>query len=597
MKRPLTFEQCLYLLAFLIGLSLRLFRLGLPPLGESEASWAMQALQVLKGGALQIGSQPGYVLLTGLFFWLMGSSNFLARFLPALTGSLLIFLPYLFRHAYEDSEWLRKAELVMAFGLALDPGLVTLSRQAGSALPAITFTMLACAMYYQRRWVLLGVLGGLALLSGPALVAGVLGLSLAWGLFQLVLKLGWVTKGQIVWQSIEEGSAAWRKSLLALGITILAAGLLFLRYPQGLGAMVRSLPDYLHGWLQAGEVPALRLPVALLIYQPLALLFALIAALRGWLAAHSGLRVPYLSQVLSLWALAALGLAVMYLSRQVTDLAWALIPLWALAAMEIARHLQVGEDRPTRRVALGLAGLVLLLMVISWVNLLSLVRMNGNQVIMVVVIIGALVMAGIASFLVAMGWSYPAARLGFHWGLATGLALWVLAATFNLVFYRPNDPRELLSPLPAAGQISALVDTLHDLSDWQTGLNEQIDILVTVPSEALRWALRANPNVSFATSPQAETSPDLVITWKDQETPSLAQVYRGQDFVLNWYPGWQSVLPSPWLRWLTYRQAPVAQLQIVLWARVDIFPDGDLNWLELTPAEETLPILEEQTVP
>ena len=45
MKRTLTIEHFLYLLAFLIGLFLRFYRLGLPALGESEAAWALQALE------------------------------------------------------------------------------------------------------------------------------------------------------------------------------------------------------------------------------------------------------------------------------------------------------------------------------------------------------------------------------------------------------------------------------------------------------------------------------------------------------------------------------------------------------------------------
>ena len=72
---------------------------------------------------------------------------------------------------------------------------------------------------------------------------------------------------------------------------------------------------------------------------------------------------------------------------------------------------------------------------------------------------------------------------------------------------------------------------------------------------------------------------------KTRKSPALAQAYRGQDLILQWYPGWQGALPSPLLPWLTYRQAPLAQLQVVLWARVDIFPGGTLEMLELTPDE------------
>lgn len=597
MKRTLTTEHFLYWLAFLIGFSLRIFRLGLPALGESEAGWALQALEIARGGAPQIGSQPVYVLLTGLFFWLMGSTNFLARLLPALAGSLLIFLPYFFRSMYEDSEWLRKAGLVMAFGLALDPGLVVLSRQAGSPILAVAFTLLTLGMMVNRWWVLAGVCSGLALLSGPALVAGILGLLLTWALFKMFIRLGWASSIQVELPDIEELSIAWRKGLLALGVTVLVAGLLFLRAPQGLGALAQTLPDYLEGWLNPSEVPAMRLPAALLIYQPLALLFGLIAAVRGWMAARSGLRGTTFALFLSLWALAALLLAFVYPARQVTDLGWTLIPLWALAAVEIGRHLPAHEDRPTRLVAIGLAGLVLLLMIISWINLLTLVRMNGNPILYGAVIVGAMLMAGIAALLVAAGWSYPAARLGFNWGLILGFSLSLIATTFTLSQTRLNNVHELWSAYPAPGQIAKLTDTLHSLSDWKTGLSDQIDVLVTADANVLRWALRDAPNITFASSPEAAFSPGVVITWKDQQTPVLTQAYRGQDLVLQWYPGWQGVLPEPLLTWLTYRQAPVAQLQIVLWARVDLFPGGTFNLLELSPAGAPASLPEEPWVP
>jgi len=373
--------------------------------------------------------------------------------------------------------------------------------------------------------------------------------------------------------------------------------LMFLRVPQGLGALGQILPDYLNGWLHPGEVPALRLPAALLIYQTLALVFGLAAAVRGWIAARSGLRGAYLAQLLSLWALVTLLLASIYPARQVADLVWTLIPLWALAALEISRHLPAREDMPTRLVALGLAGLVLLLMVISWVNLLTLVRLNGNPLLYGAVIAGALLMAGIAALLVAMGWSYPAARMGFAWGLLFGLSLGLFSATLGLSQFRPNSVRELWSTSPVAGQVSELEDTLSSLSDWKTGFSDQIDIVVTADSSILRWVLRNDPNVTYASSPDAVASPAIVITWKDQESPALAEAYRGQDLVLQWYPGWLRALPSPLLRWLTYRQALVAQVQIVLWARADIFPGGAIELLQPAPDQQLPAAHEDQDVP
>jgi hypothetical protein len=56
-------------------------------------------------------------------------------------------------------------------------------------------------------------------------------------------------------------------------------------------------------------------------------------------------------------------------------------------------------------------------------------------------------------------------------------------------------------------------------------------------------------------------------------------------------------LPSPLLPWLAYRDAPVAQTQVVLWARVDAFPGGALNFLDTNLEEQIAPAPEEQWLP
>jgi predicted membrane-bound mannosyltransferase len=94
---PFRREGWLYWLAFLIALGFRLLQLGASPLTDSEATLALQALQIAQGKAPLLSPQPGYILFTSILFALINTSNFMARFLPALTGSALVFAPYLFR--------------------------------------------------------------------------------------------------------------------------------------------------------------------------------------------------------------------------------------------------------------------------------------------------------------------------------------------------------------------------------------------------------------------------------------------------------------------------------------------------------------------
>ena len=181
-------ESTFYGLAFLLALGLRLYQLGAAPLSEAEAGWALQALGLAHGQAVTVGSQPAYILITSQLFSILGDTNFLARFIPALAGSLLIWLPFYFRPWLGDSINLKRAGMVMAFGLAIDPGLVSLSRQAGSLMPAMAFTLLALAGLCSRRMIWAGIFAGLALLSGPPFLQGLLILGIGWGLYRLLVK-------------------------------------------------------------------------------------------------------------------------------------------------------------------------------------------------------------------------------------------------------------------------------------------------------------------------------------------------------------------------------------------------------------------------
>ena len=87
----------LYWLAFLIAIGFRIIQLGASPLSDSEAVLALQALDIARGQRLLLDPQPAYILFTSILFAITKSTNFMARGVPALVGSLLVFVPYLFR--------------------------------------------------------------------------------------------------------------------------------------------------------------------------------------------------------------------------------------------------------------------------------------------------------------------------------------------------------------------------------------------------------------------------------------------------------------------------------------------------------------------
>ncbi|MCC7511870.1 MAG: hypothetical protein IT296_04385, partial [Anaerolineae bacterium] len=179
--RPPRHETALYCLAFLIALGLRFVRLGELPLSDSEARLALDALHIAQGQYPALSSHVAYTSLTAVLFFIFGSFNFLARFWPALFGTALVFAPLLLRDRLTP-----RPALLLAFFFALDPALVSLSRQAGGPILAVTSSLLAAAFWTRSRPRLAGVFLALALLSGPALWPGLLGLLLAWMLAQFM---------------------------------------------------------------------------------------------------------------------------------------------------------------------------------------------------------------------------------------------------------------------------------------------------------------------------------------------------------------------------------------------------------------------------
>jgi predicted membrane-bound mannosyltransferase len=81
-------EGWLYALAFLLAIGLRFIQLGAMPLTDAEAAPAMQALHIAQGLKPALSPYPFYILSTSILFFLVGNgTDFLARFIPALTGS------------------------------------------------------------------------------------------------------------------------------------------------------------------------------------------------------------------------------------------------------------------------------------------------------------------------------------------------------------------------------------------------------------------------------------------------------------------------------------------------------------------------------
>jgi hypothetical protein len=435
---PFKHEGWLYWLAFLIALGFRLIQLGASPLTDSEATLALQALHIAQGKAPLLGAQPGYILLTSILFSVINTTNFMARFIPALVGSTLVFAPYFFQDRIKP-----RPALVLAFLLAIDPGLVALSRLASGTMLAVTFLVFAWAMWRNRRAIPAGVFAGLALLSGPSLWAGVLVLGLTWLFFQGMSKPAQaettdqspvsnssLTSNQLL-------SSEYRPTLLALLITLLFGGTLFFLSPNGLSAWLSALPDYLKGWTAPSATSTGRILLTLFVYEPLGIVLAALSLLRGYRTkSRRVLR-------LSLWLGVAILLAVFY--RQASELVWVILPLLTLAAMELSRAFHIFEEE---RVEVGVVVLALMiLLVYIWFDISKIaldpvgslaptsLPFFGSNVQLgaapYIILLGAALIIILCVAFVAFGWSTRTAWLGATWAFVIFLGIYSLASAWS----------------------------------------------------------------------------------------------------------------------------------------------------------------------
>ncbi len=567
----LTVEHGLYCLAFILALGVRFLALGNSFLSDQEATWALQAFTLAHNSHALIGTQPAYILLTSALFYLLSSSEWLARFWPALVGSLLVLSPLLFRKQIGKT-----AGLCTAFFLALDPGLTAVSRQAGGSLLAVTFVVLALGFYLQNEPAWMGICAGMAVLGGSELWPGLLGLALVAGWSGLLHPAEAINRTRKATENGLQSSQdstpplAWSKVLIGAAATLFVVGTGFFFAPQGLGAIFSSLTAYLKGWAVMPAFTPLRLLSALLAYSPFTFLLSLAGLVMGFV------RGDKTDSFLARWMLVALLLALFYPGRQVSDLVWPLIPILALAARQIARIRL--EEFGDWYISLGQMALIFALLAFTWLNVSWLVNDNPGGLGMqeaqlhLAAIAGALLLIVVISVLVVWGWSLRAAVGGLAGAIGIILIIFSLSGTINAAGLGHAPSTELWRSSPYVQEGDLLMTSLGDVSEWNTGRRDWLDLsVISLPSPSLHWALRNWNNVSYVEQIPPDAKPSLVIT-QDQKSLSLGAAYTGQSFALGQLVNWSKTQPSAWLNWFMFRDAVNDQDIIVLWVRSDLFP-------------------------
>jgi len=551
----------LYLLALTLAIFLKFIRLGALPLGDSEAVNALQALKIVRGQPVTIGSQPGYIALTSILFFIFNAGEFWARFWPALFGVGLVFVPLLYR------KWIgEKGALILAFLLAIEPGLTATSRSATGTMIGLVSLFAALGFYLNHKSIAAGIFCGLAILGGTAIWPGLIATGLTVLIYTLSAKK-W-PEIAIINPSRDDSPTdpfGWKAFTFSAAGCVLFVGTLFILKPAVINGLGSSLVDYFRSWLSMGTTLKV-LCLSLLFEQLLAIPLAIWGVVTGW---RKKIGLTFLMLVA---LLVSLALTIANPSSRVVDLIWVLVPLWVLAEFgleELISNLSKSEFL----LKFFQTIITFSLLIFTYMNILSAVVKpdNSSEISPWVSILLPIALLIIITLLIGWGWSVEASKQG----LIMGIGLILIFATFGSAWKagglgsQPETELWRFDPLPTGRDL--LVKQVDELSLWNTGKAEdKMHIaLLRVQNPSLEWALR-NYTIQEADILGTTETPAMVIT-TSTDTSGLAQTYRGQAFTWANEVMFDQLSVSDWVKWYGFRQISTLDEGYLLWARTDLF--------------------------
>jgi predicted membrane-bound mannosyltransferase len=186
LANAVTVEAGAYALIFVLACALRLIALDYHPLSPREAENALAAFRFGQGQGGGAVTSPLLMNANVILFALLGATDAMARLIPALAGSVLVWLPALLRR-----EIGRGGALLTSFLFLISPTLVFFARDL-NGVEFAALTGFGAAIWFWRYWetrrareLYVGsIAAALALTSSAAgftlLLGGVIGFGALW---------------------------------------------------------------------------------------------------------------------------------------------------------------------------------------------------------------------------------------------------------------------------------------------------------------------------------------------------------------------------------------------------------------------------------
>jgi uncharacterized protein (TIGR03663 family) len=517
-------------------------------------------------------------------FILFGASDWGARLLPAMVGTLLVLLPYGLRDGLG-----RTGAVVASFLLALSPTMVYFSRTMdGSIIVAAGALVLVMAARRLAQTgearILLVVMGTMAVMLAADTSA--IPVLLIFGLFALALTLRRRVEAWPEIGSPELGQGA----LVFLGtLALLSTGLL-----TNMSGFQSALVGNMERWLgnfppHPGLTRGPSILDLLILYEPLVLVLGGLMILRG-LAGEilpvlrlrlrraeaatadngeetSPTPLPSLTGFLVYWGLLSLLLSLVTGNRQAAILVQVVTP-WALLG-GIAVGQAIESDTWLDGLREGDWGLALLLigmlfMAIAWARtptppgmgfLAALEKrlraLEGNVFLPIITTIGLVILATAAYLRGPTGTARSAAM-----ALVAILTAFTVHSTVQLNLSSRPTVVEPMRPQTTAGDVRLLMQDLKSvtrrLADVQTAIT--VDDRLAIP---FRWYLRDYGQVTYGRVGSQTKTPIIIATGDVRE---LQRTF-GREYNMVRYRIRATWMDSPttlphWIRWAILREPP-----------------------------------------
>ena len=541
-----------FLLAFALGLTLRLVTLDSMVYTQNELVLVNQALQVLQKIPAATSTVPVYTGLTGWLFFLFGAGNFLARLLPALAGASLVLLPW----AWKDHLG-QKAALILSFALAFEPTFLVFSRAIHGGIFAIAGLLWAFTFLKQNKAPLAGFALAVALLSGAAFWSFLLIIGLSWLAAHMIQPD--LAKQVFVFR-LADRNQAW----FSFGVTFFASSILILTSlllnPSGLGGVASGLIAFAQNFVLPFEKPIYHSIYLLLAHSILPLILFLVGYSRTQAKESDGwYKIAGVSVIISL-------IISLVISRETFELLlWPVFVLWLGGAVWLGQwQLKLQGSWLSTNL---LRGFVLAILTYLMVNIGRIAEqpLGSPQFWSILLMIaGGIILLISAWWLVKFGWSNGGGNKNILLALLSFLAIVSIGNSTrsliktqelrslefldNSLFLPNNDIGRVLDDFALTGK------TLPQLGGYE---------LVDLPSE-YSWYFR-----SFLIERNQPNT--RVILTRTSNMPERDEEFRGSNVVLERSIDWRKEPLSTYLQALAGNILAFTDQKGVMWIQTNLF--------------------------